>query len=216
MRLQDVQEAGDFAEAGQSRTSFLIDSPGDRNPLMLAHGANGGEGFPGTGQHRQVGPVESRMQLLHPLPFPDKCCGLLCATGHGEHLNPSLNKGIEFGPASAGRILGAQVVPADGVIRFHAVPVVGDEGVGGGDDVAGRAIVFHEMMDFGGVVFAKPLNECHIGAAPGVDVLVVVADGQDGELAVRVAVGSPRQCRNEVVLGFIDVLIFIDQDVTKS
>ena len=55
--------------------------------------------------------------------------------------------------------------------------VVGDEAVGGGEDVRGRAVVLFEPDDLrAGEILLEAQDVGDLGAAPGVDRLVVVAD----------------------------------------
>ena len=69
--------------------------------------------------------------------------------------------------------------------------VVGDEVRGGGEDVAGGAVVALEPDDLGaGEVVLEAQDVVDLGAAPAVDRLVVVADAAD--VLERAAAGVPR------------------------
>ncbi len=86
---------------------------------------------------------------------------------------------------------------------------MGDQPGGGGEDVRGRAIVALQTDHRrAGEVALEAEDVADLGAAPGVDRLVVVADAAD------VAVG-PRQGAQPEVLGDVGVLILVDEDVAE-
>ena len=66
----------------------------------------------------------------------------------------------------------------------EAAGIVGDEAVGGGEDVRGRAVILLEPDDLrAGEVLLEPEDVGDLGAAPRIDRLVVVADA--AEVAAR-------------------------------
>ena len=88
--------------------------------------------------------------------------------------------------------------------------IVRDEAVGGGEDVRGRAVILLEPDDLraGEVLFeAKDVGD--LGAAPGIDRLVVVADA--AEVAARL--GEQLQ---PFVLALVGVLIFVDEEIAEA
>ena len=118
--------------------------------------------------------------------------GLLAAVGEGD----------EGGALVGRRAGGAEVF---GVLLF----VVGDGGVGDGEDFGATAIVGFDLVDLGvGVALGEVEDVAEVCAAPRVDGLGVVADDHD----VVVAGGEEF---DEVVLEVVGVLIFIDEDVLK-
>ena len=87
------------------------------------------------------------------------------------------------------------------------VRVVGDEPVGALEDAAAGPVVLFQLDDLQArIVLLQPAQVLRACAAPGVDGLVVVADG--GEVA-EPADQQPHQ----LVLGAIGVLVFIHQQV---
>ena len=88
--------------------------------------------------------------------------------------------------------------------------IVGDDGVGEVEDGLGGAVVFLEL-DHGGVriVLFEAEDVLHIGAAPLVDGLVVVADDTD------VTVFRSEEM-HQLVLDAVGVLVLIDEDVLEA
>ena len=82
--------------------------------------------------------------------------------------------------------------------------------VGGGEDVRGRAVILLEPDDLrAGKVLLEAQDVGDLGAAPGIDRLVVVADA--AEVAARL--GEQLQPH---VLRLVGVLIFVDEDVVEA
>ena len=100
----------------------------------------------------------------------------------------------------------------DGVLGLHPLPRRFDHRVGRCDDVARGAVVADEVGRLRSVVGFETADELDRGAVEGVDVLVVVADGEERELAVLVLPRAPGQRRDQVVLRRIDILILVHQD----
>ena len=91
-----------------------------------------------------------------------------------------------------------------------ALGVVGHDGVGGVENVAGRAVVLLELHHCSaGVVLLKVENVADVGAAPRVDGLVVVAHHHE----VLVLAG---QKARDLILGAVRVLILVDTDVAEA
>ncbi len=85
--------------------------------------------------------------------------------------------------------------------------VVGDDSVGGGEDVAGRAVILLQPDDLGaGEVLLELEDIGDLGSAPGIDRLVVIAD------AAQVAARFGEELQ-PFVLGAVCVLVFVDKDV---
>ena len=88
--------------------------------------------------------------------------------------------------------------------------IVRDEAVGGGEDVAGRAVILFEADDRrAGKVLLETQDVGDLGAAPGIDRLVVVADA--AEIPARL--GEQLQ---PFVLALVGVLIFVDEDIAEA
>ena len=95
-------------------------------------------------------------------------------------------------------------------VLAEALAVVLDQRVGGGQDVAVRAVVLLEADDVGtGVVALEVAHVADLGAAEGVDALVVVADRED----LGAATGQQLQ---PGVLQLVGVLELVDQDVAEA
>ena len=88
--------------------------------------------------------------------------------------------------------------------------VEGDQPVGPGEDLARRAVVGLQADDLGlGPVAVEPQDVGHLGAAPAVDRLVVVAH----HAQVAVAGG---QGLDDAVLAAVGVLVLVDQQVVEA
>jgi hypothetical protein len=85
-----------------------------------------------------------------------------------------------------------------------------DDGVGDGEDGGARAVVLLELDDVSaGEVVLELEDVAHVGAAPAVDGLVVVAD--DAEVLVLLAEGA-----DERELRAVRVLVLVDEDVAVA
>ncbi len=92
----------------------------------------------------------------------------------------------------------------------EAALVGGDEARGGRQNVARRAVVPLQAHDLGtGEIVFETQDVVHLGAAPAVDRLIVIADAAD----VRRALGQQAQPQ---VLDDVCVLILVDQDVAET
>ena len=92
----------------------------------------------------------------------------------------------------------------------EAVGVVGDHRVGGGQDVAGGAVVLLELERARArVVLQEALHVLHLGAAPAVDGLVVVAHHEH-------FAGVAGQHAHEGVLDGVGVLELVHQQVPEA
>ncbi len=88
--------------------------------------------------------------------------------------------------------------------------IMRDQPGGGGEDRRGRAVVGFQPDDAGALeVLLEAQDVFHLGAAPGIDRLVVVADAAD----VAVALGEQPQPE---VLDQIGVLVLVHQDVAEA
>lgn len=133
-----------------------------------------------------------------------------------DDLDAAAGEGVGAAEFAAGGEEGALFIDTDGLVGLHAVRVEGDELVGGFDDVGGGAIVFDEVMEVGLVVFLEAPDELHVGAAEGVDILVVIADGEDGEFEFGVIERAAGDGADEFVLVVVDILVFVDEDELES
>ena len=87
---------------------------------------------------------------------------------------------------------------------------MGDQSRGNGQNVPRRSIITLESNDLGaGKVLLEAQDVFDIGAAPGVDRLVVVAD------AAQIAVGLGDEPEKKI-LNDVRVLVLVDQDVTEA
>ena len=88
--------------------------------------------------------------------------------------------------------------------------VVGDDSVGGGEDIAHAAVVLLQLHHLGlGVVAFEFQDVTQVGAAPGVDGLVVVAHHHD------VAVLGGEQL-GDGVLGAVGVLVLVHHEIAEA
>ena len=92
----------------------------------------------------------------------------------------------------------------------EAPGVMGDEAVGGGEDVRGRTVILLEPDDLRArEILLEAQDVGDLGAAPGIDRLVVVAD------AAKVAARLGEQFQ-PFVLALVGILIFVDEDVAEA
>lgn len=95
-------------------------------------------------------------------------------------------------------------------IFAHAPVVVGDQGVGRFQDVAGGTVVLLQADGFrAGEILQEALDVFHLRAAPAVDRLVIVAD--DHHVAV-----AARQQADPGVLDAVGILEFVHQHVGET
>ena len=91
----------------------------------------------------------------------------------------------------------------------HAVGVLRDDGVRGGEDHGGRAVVLLQAEDRRVVLAAEVLHVLDARAAPAVDGLVVVADDER-------RAGLADELPDPVVLDAVRVLELVHQDVAEA
>ena len=92
-------------------------------------------------------------------------------------------------------------------VLFDAVLIFRDQAVAGGEDLRGRAVVFHHHNGLRrGIDLVKVQQIPHVRAAPRVDGLIRVAD--DEKILVIAA-----QDLHQLILRRVDILKFIDHDV---
>ena len=88
--------------------------------------------------------------------------------------------------------------------------ILRDQAGGGGEDVGGRAVILLEADDLRArEILLEAQDVGDLGAAPGIDRLVVVADAADVLALLR------EQAEPEI-LGLVGVLIFVDEDVFEA
>ena len=88
----------------------------------------------------------------------------------------------------------------------EAVLVAGDHGVGGGEDVPGRAeVLFEPHLRGVREIPSEPSDQRNVRAAPAIDRLIVVADRED-------APAKARDGLEPMVLGVVDVLVLVGED----
>ena len=88
--------------------------------------------------------------------------------------------------------------------------------VGGADDVLRTAVVVGQIVRLGNVVvFLEAVDVLVAGTVEGVDVLVIVADRQNGQLVFFSPLPT-RKRRNKPIVFFTDVLVFIYQNIAEA
>ena len=136
--------------------------------------------------------------------------------GQFQQVHAPAGDGVVRAKCAACGVVFAQVVDADGFVCLHAPGGGGDEGVGGGDDVGGGAVVFHQQGALGVVVRLKAADEAHVGVVEGVDVLVVVANGENAQAVLFAGQRFAGKGADEFVGGVVDVLIFVDEQIAAA
>src|ERR1700722_9270886 len=105
--------------------------------------------------------------------------------------------------------LGAALARGPKIFAF-AANVIGDHGGRGLQNILRGAVILFEADDLGlGKVLLEFENVANVGAAPGIDRLVFIADGAD-------IVTLAGQHAHEFVLRAVGVLIFVDEQVLKA
>ena len=101
------------------------------------------------------------------------------------------------------------------MIGLHALASRLDERIRRLDDVSRGAVVVQQISRPSLVIGLELADEGHRGALEGIDVLVVVADGEQAELALLVLQAAADDRGDEFVFVGPDVLVFIDQNPPK-
>ena len=104
----------------------------------------------------------------------------------------------------------------DGMPRLHAVPRRLDHGIGRRHDMGRRTVVGGQVDGLRPVVGLEAPDELHRRSVESVDVLVVVADGEQGELARVVFQRAAGQRRYQLVLLPADILVLVDQNPPEA
>jgi hypothetical protein len=92
--------------------------------------------------------------------------------------------------------------------------VVGDQVRGGREDVGGRAVIALQLDDLGArKILLEAQDVVHLGAAPAIDRLVVIADHAEVGLRRRLAL---RQQAQPQILRCVAVLVLVDQQVLEA
>jgi hypothetical protein len=114
-----------------------------------------------------------------------------------------LVRGAVGGDLLAVRYLGPEPLLAPGLVLAYHLPRRAQ-------DIAGRSVVLLELDHLRvGIVFVEAHDDAHIGPAPAVYGLVVVAD--DAQVAV-----FGGELHDEAVLREIDVLVFVHEHMMKA
>ena len=114
------------------------------------------------------------MQLRH---YGHGLCYLVLA--RGKHLHTAFAHRVQCLPGTTRRLLGAGPFDGDRMRRLHTAACRLDHRVSGGDDVGGRAIVFDQVGGLGVVVRLEAADEFDGCTRERVDVLIVVAHGEE-------------------------------------
>ena len=91
-----------------------------------------------------------------------------------------------------------------------------DQRIGRRDDMVCGTVVVDQEGGLRPVVRLEAADELHRGAVEGVGVLVIVSYRKEGELAVLLLQGSSGQCRYQLVLVRVDVLVLVHKDPAKA
>ena len=184
-----------------------------RDPVQAADGSHTFEVAPLAGDHRARRPVPIRVEARQPPQLGHRSLSLRdgAAVCDLQDLDLAVSDRVALGPPTTGGGLGALPIDPDRMVGFHPVACRADHRVGGVDDVTGRAVVVDQEGRPGVVVLFEAADELHRGPVERVDVLVVVADGEQAEAGVLLGEGSAGQCGDEVVLIAGDVLILVDE-----
>ena len=135
---------------------------------------------------------------------------------HFDHPDPPAGEGIPLTEWPPGWVGFAMSIDPDRVLRFHPVTVGGDALVGRRNDVLRRPVVLDQVMHLGVVIALESADELDIRPPETVDALVIVSHGQNRKLLFRIRQRPARDRTDQVVLRFVDVLVFVHQDMLKT
>ena len=144
-----------------------------------------------------------------------KRLGLIVVTGR-QYLHASLADRVDARPFAAGGLPLARRIYVDRMRLLHALRSRFDHPVGGGNDVRCGAIIVRQEGRPGGIVGLEVTDEFDRGAVKSVNVLVVVADGEEVDTAIFIAARATSKCRNQRVLFRRDILILINQNPAEA
>ncbi len=132
------------------------------------------------------------------------------------YLHPPPADRVSILPAAAVRFHAPDPVDGYGVIDFQ--PVLGgvDHCIGGINDVLRGAVILQHRLGPGAVVLLEFPDVRGGGAGESVDVLVVVAHGEEVEPPARLPPGASCQCRYEIVGVLVDVLVLVDEQPREA
>ena len=99
---------------------------------------------------------------------------------------------------------------------LHSLARRVDQRVGRCDDVVSGAIVVDQVGGFWPVICFETADELHRSTVEGVDVLIVVAYCEEGELAILIFQSPSGKCRYQLVLIRANVLVFIYQEPAET
>jgi hypothetical protein len=115
--------------------------------------------------------------------------------------------GLAVPDAAHAHLVAAVVLGPQGLAQ--TVLIGRDQGRGGAEDVLGRAVVALQLDDLGArEVTLEAQDVVHLGSAPAVDRLIIVADAAD-------VAGRGGQEPQPQVLGDVGVLILVHQNVAE-
>src|SRR5260221_12115781 len=71
-------------------------------------------------------------------------------------------------------------------------------------------------MDLRLVILLELPDEPYVGIAESIDILVVIANGQNGKLLVLVIECTASNSADHLILALVNVLVFVHQDVAET
>ena len=132
-------------------------------------------------------------------------------TARRQDLHPPPRDRVQLFPRTARRVLVTRPVDVDGMPGLHPFVSQLDHRVGGRHDVARGTVVCSEISRPGSVIRLETADKLHRGAVEGIDILIVIADREQGELAGIFLERSPRQGRYQFVLVRPYILVLVHQ-----
>ena len=127
-----------------------------------------------------------------------------------------MRNGVGGLPRSTRRACLPGAVDVDRTLGLHPLLRRFNDGIGCRDDVGRGAVVCRQVAGPGIVIFFKPADELHRSALEGIDVLVVVSHGKEGEFAGVLVQAAPGQGRDQLVLIGINILVLVNQDPAET
>ena len=204
--LPDLMQRGHF---------IPLRDPTNRDRSRFRQGAHLGQFPMRAGQDGDLRPVGCS-QSAQALDFGDGRLSLAAAIRSPDYLHLAFRSQVTLAKLTARRQHFPMAINPDRVFGFHPIRVTSNELVRGLGDVAGGPVVLNEVMHIGIVILPESADELHVGAAEGVNVLIVVANRQNGEFEVGIIQRLAGNSADQFVLRPVDILILIHQNILET
>ena len=172
---------------------------------------------PIPGDDRAPAPLPVRIEFGETLELLDRGDGLRkLATHNVQDLDLACRYSVASGPGPTRGIADSAGVDSKAVVALETLGRTFHTLTRRVDDVAGRAVVLDEILLLRVVFLREAADEAHRCALPRVDVLIVVADGEQVQSRIVFGQRLSGERRDEFVLRLADVLVLVDQNPVEA